>query len=223
MVLDEAVSFEEAAALPISYGTAYAGLVFRATLQPGETLLVHAAAGGAGRAAVELGKALGARVIATAGGADKCGEALRAGADVAFDYRSEPWRERVLEATQGRGSDVIYDPVGGDTLDESLRCIAWNGRLVTVGFSSGRIPEISANRILLKNIAVTGVHWSAYPERDPKATRLALAAVAAAHARGELRPLISARYPLERAGEAVAALAAGRTTGKIIVSPKLRA
>ncbi len=217
------VDLEAGAALPINYGTAYAALVLRAALRPGETLLVHAAAGGTGRAAVEIGKSLGARVLASAGGPDKLAEALRAGADVGIDYRSEPWRERVLAETQGRGADVIFDPVGGDTLDESLRCIAWNGRLITVGFSSGRIPEIRANRILLKNISVVGIHWSAYPERDPAALRNVLDALIAAHAQGALRPLISARYPLAGVPEAIAALADGRTVGKILVLPRATA
>ena len=218
--LPRGVDLETAAALPIGYGTAYAGLVLRAALRPGETLLVHAAAGGTGRAAVEIGKWLGARVIGTAGGPAKVAEVLRAGADVGVDHRGEAWRERVLAETDGRGADVIFDPVGGDTLDESLRCIAWNGRLVTVGYSSGRIPEIRANRILLKNIAVVGIHWSAYPERDPVALRGVLDAIFAAHAKGVLRPLIFARHPLAGVPEAVAALADGRTVGKILVLPQ---
>jgi NADPH2:quinone reductase len=218
--LPRGVDLETSAALPINYGTAYAALVLRAQLRRGETLLVHAAAGGTGRAAVEVGKWLGARVIASAGGPEKVAEALRAGADVGMDYRSEPWRERVLAETDGRGADVIFDPVGGDTLDESLRCIAWNGRLITVGFSSGHIPEIRANRILLKNIAVVGIHWSAYPERDPAALRSVLDALISAHAQGALRPLVSARYPLAGVPEAIAALAHGRTLGKILILPQ---
>jgi NADPH:quinone reductase len=221
--LPNGVDLESAAALPISYGTAYAALVLRAALRPGETLLVHAAAGGAGRAAVEVGKWLGARVLASAGGPDKVAEALRAGADLALDYRREAWRERVLAETGGRGADVIFDPVGGDTLDESLRCIAWNGRLITVGFSSGRIPEIRANRILLKNISIVGIHWSAYPERDPAALRQVLDALIAAHTKGALRPLVSARYPLAQLTEAIAALADGRTMGKILILPRAAA
>jgi NADPH2:quinone reductase len=221
--LPPGVDLEAGAALPINYGTAYAALVLRAGLRRGETLLVHAAAGGTGRAAVEIGKWLGARVLASAGGPEKVAEALRAGADVGMDYRSEPWRERVLAETAGRGADVIFDPVGGDTLDESLRAIAWNGRLITVGFSSGRIPEIRANRILLKNIAVVGIHWSAYPERDPAALREVLDAVIAAHAQGALRPLVSARYPLAGVRDAVAAVADGRTVGKVLVLPQSRA
>jgi NADPH2:quinone reductase len=218
--LPPGVDLETAAALPVGYGTAYAALALRAQLARGETLLVHAAAGGTGRAAVEIGKWLGARVIGTAGGPAKVAEVLRAGADAAIDYRGEAWRERVLAETDGRGADVIFDPVGGDTLDESLRAIAWNGRLITVGYSSGRIPEIRANRILLKNIAVVGIHWSAYPERDPAALRRVLDAVFAAHAAGALRPLISARHPLAELPEAIAALADGRTVGKILVLPR---
>src|SRR5713101_2914590 len=134
--MPEGMSFEAGASFPIVYPTSYAGLVFRAGLERGETLLVHAAAGGVGIAAVQIGKALGARVIATAGGADKLAVARRA--------------------------DVIYDPVGGDVFDASLKCIAWNGRLLVIGFASGRIPEVKLNRVLLKNIALVGLHWGAH-------------------------------------------------------------
>ena len=127
-------------------------LVDRARLEAGETLLVHAAAGGVGLAAVQIGKMLGARVIATAGGADKLRVALEHGADEGIDYREEAFGPRVKELTGGRGADVIYDPVGGDTFDDSLRCIAWDGRLLVIGFASGRIPEAAMNRVMLKNI-----------------------------------------------------------------------
>lgn len=217
--MPDAMSFEHAAALPIVYPTSYAGLVFRCDLRDGETLLVHAAAGGVGLAAVQIGVALGARVIGTAGGAEKLELVRRAGAAVALDYREEDFVERVLEETGGRGADVIYDSVGGDTTDRSLRCLAWNGRLLIVGFASGRIPEIKANRILLKNVAVTGVHWPAYAEHEPGRVAETFAALLALYSDGRIRPEIHRSYPLDAVPEALAELLSRRTTGKLLVSP----
>jgi NADPH2:quinone reductase len=165
--IPDVMSFEAGAALPTVYPTSYAALVWRAPVARGETLLVHAAAGGVGLSAVQIGKALGARVIATAGNAEKLEIARVAGADVLIDYRKSDFVSRVMEETDGRGADVIYDSVGGETTDRSLKCIAWNGRLLVIGFASGDIPEIRLNRVMLKNIAVVGLHWSAYPEREP--------------------------------------------------------
>src|SRR5438552_7392938 len=165
--MPESMSFAEGASFPIVYPTSYAGLVFRAGLRRGETLLVHAAAGGVGIAAVQIGKALGARVIATAGGADKLEVARRAGADVAIDYRSADWVDQVRAATDGHGADVIYDPVGGDVFDGSLRCIAWNGRLLVIGFASGRIPEAKLTRVALKYLALGRRHSGAHPHDVP--------------------------------------------------------
>jgi NADPH2:quinone reductase len=139
--MPDGMSFEEAAGLPIVYPTSYAGLVFRAGLRAGETVLVHAAAGGVGIAAVQIAKALGARVIATAGGAEKLAVAREAGADELIDYRADDWVEAVKRATGGRGADVIYDSVGGDVTDKSLKCIAWNGRLLVIGFASGEASQ----------------------------------------------------------------------------------
>src|SRR5262245_17231256 len=165
--LPDAMSFEEGAALPIIYPTSYAGLVDRGALRAGETLLVHAAAGGVGVAAVQIGRALGARVIGTAGGADKCAIAVREGCEECIDYRAGDFAARVQELTGGRGADVIYDSVGGEITDQSLKCIAWNGRLVIIGFASGKIPEVKLNRVLLKNSAITGLHWGAPVMHDP--------------------------------------------------------
>jgi NADPH2:quinone reductase len=198
------MTFEEGAALPIVYPTSYAALVLRAAIRPGETLLVHAAAGGVGLAAVQIGKALGARVLATAGGPDKLAIAKEAGADECIDYRADDWPERVKAATQGRGADVIYDSVGGDVLDQSLKCIAWNGRLLVIGFAGGRIPEIKANRILLKNIAVVGLHWGAYLTHEPARVPEVFAALFDLYARGAIRPVIGARHPLDRVADALA-------------------
>jgi NADPH:quinone reductase len=218
-VLPDSMSFDEGAALPVIYPTSYAGLVDRGDLRPGETLLVHAAAGGVGVAAVQIGRALGARVIATAGGREKCEIALREGAHEAIDYRSEDFVERVQQLTDGRGADVIYDSVGGEITDRSLKCIAWNGRLVIIGFASGEIPSIKANRILLKNIAVTGLHWSAFAEKDPERVADCFAALFRLHARGQIAPVIYRRYTLDEVPKALAALANRETYGKVIIEP----
>lgn len=217
--LPAAMSFEEGAALPIVYPTSYAALVLRARMQPGETLLVHAAAGGVGLAAVQIGKALGAHVIATAGGADKLDIVRQAGADALIDYQTEDFVERVRVLTDGRGADVIYDSVGGDVFDQSLKCIAWSGRLLVIGFAGGRIPEVKANRILLKNISVVGVHWGAYARHEPERVAETFAALFRMYAEGEIQPIIFARYPLERTGEALVALASRKTFGKVVVMP----
>jgi NADPH2:quinone reductase len=217
--LPDTMSFAEGAALPIVYPTSYAALVYRAALQAGETLLVHAAAGGVGVAAVQIGKALGARVIATAGGAEKLAVARRAGADVIVDYKDEDFVARVLEETGGRGADVIYDSVGGDVFERSLKCIAWNGRLLVIGFAGGEIPSVKLNRILLKNIAVVGLHWGAYAKFEPERIPETMRALLALHEKGAIRPEIYRSYPLARAGEALAALGSRGTWGKVVLEP----
>jgi NADPH2:quinone reductase len=217
--MPEAMSFEEGAALPIVYPTSYAGLVYRAALQRSETLLVHAAAGGVGLAAVQIGKALGARVIATAGGKEKLQIALEAGADVGIDYAEEDFVERVKEHTGGRGADVIYDSVGGDVFDRSLKCIAWNGRLLVIGFASGKIPSVAANRILLKNVSVVGLHWGAYAKHEPARVPETFDALFRLYADGQIRPVIYRRYPLEEAAAALEALGSRKTHGKVVLCP----
>jgi NADPH2:quinone reductase len=215
----EAMSFEDAAALGVVYQTSYVALVPRAQIQPGETLLVHAAAGGVGLAAVQIGVALGARVIGTAGTQDKLDLILAEGAEVAINYREEDFVERVKELTEGRGADVIYDPVGGDTFDRSLKCIAFNGRVLVIGFAGGRIPTAKMNRVLLKNISLVGVHWGLYFDRDPGALHDAQRALVELHAEGKIRPLISATYPLTEAAAALEALGSRKTTGKVVLTP----
>ncbi len=214
------MSFDHAAAIPIVYPTSYAALVLRARLLAGETLLVHAAAGGVGLAAVQIGKALGARVIATAGGEDKLEVARNAGADLAIDYKREDWVSAVMDATDGRGADVIYDPVGGDIFDGSLKCIAWNGRLLVIGFAGGRIPEVKANRILLKNISVVGVHWSAYAKSEPERLPEVFDGLARMYEAGQIQPLLFGEgYALEELPQALEALGGRKTWGKLIVHP----
>ena len=213
------MSAAEGASLPIVYPTAYAGLVHRGRLQPGETLLVHAAAGGVGLAAVQIGKALGARVIATAGGPDKLEVARRAGADVLVDYGREDFVARVKEATGGRGADVIYDSVGGEVFEGSLKCIAWNGRLVVIGFAGGTIPSVAANRILLKNIEVTGLHWGAYAQHQPDSIPAVFQALFQLFETGKIRPVIFRTYPLEEAAQALTDLGSRKTFGKVVLAP----
>jgi NADPH2:quinone reductase len=217
--LPDDMSFAEGAAFPIIYPTSYAGLVFRAALQPGEDLLVHAAAGGVGVAAVQIGKALGARVIATAGGPEKLEVARREGADHLIDYRAEDFVARVMEITGGKGADVIYDSVGGDVFEKSLKCIAWNGRLLVIGFASGVIPSVQANRILLKNIAVTGLHWGAHVAKDPAKIPQTFAALFELQRAGKVRPVVFGSYPLEEVPAALEALAGRKTWGKVVVAP----
>jgi NADPH2:quinone reductase len=221
--IPEGMSFEQAAGYPVVYPTSYAGLVFRAGLQAGETLLVHAAAGGVGLAAVQIGKALGARVIATAGDAEKLEIARREGADEAINYRDGDWVERVRELSDGRGADVIYDSVGGDVFDGSTRCIAWNGRLLVVGFASGRIPEIKVNRILLKNISIVGLHWGAHATQEPERVEATFEGLARLWADGKIRPVVYRSWPLEELPAALEALGSRKTYGKVVITPGLPA
>jgi len=217
--LPDAMSFAEGAALPIVYPTSYAALVFRAALRPGETLLVHAAAGGVGSSAVQIGKALGARVLATAGGEEKLAVAKRSGADVVIDYRGEDFAARVLQETGGRGADVIYDPVGGEVFERSLKCIAWNGRLLVIGFAGGEIPSVKLNRILLKNISLVGLHWGAYAKFEPERIPETMRALLALYEKGAIRPEIYRSYPLAEAGKALVALGSRHTWGKVVLTP----
>lgn len=217
--LPEDMSFAEGAAFCVAYQTAWCGLVQRAALRRGETLVVHAAAGGTGLAAVQLGRALGARVIATAGSPAKCAVAREAGAHVAVDYRAEDWVERVRQETRGAGADVIYDPVGGDVFDGSTRCLGFEGRLLVVGFASGRIPAVAANRILLKNIAVVGVYWDRYAERDPALVRRWMVELLRLRAADRLRPLVWKTFALVEAEQALAALGSRESIGKVVLVP----
>src|SRR5881397_2480963 len=170
-------------------------------------------------ATVPLGKALGARVIATAGGAEKLAVARRAGAEVAIDYRSADWVEQVRAATDGHGADVIYDPVGGDVFDASLKCIAWNGRLLVIGFASGRIPEVKLNRVLLKNISLVGLHWGAHALHQPERIAETLAALLALYREGKVEPVVYRTYPLEELPAALEALGSRQSYGKVVVAP----
>lgn len=207
------IDFPEAAAMPIVYHTSYFALRQRAALQKGEWLLVHAGASGVGMAAIQIGKALGARVIATAGSEAKLAFCRSQGAEWALDYSGAGWVDRVKEMTSGRGADVIYDPVGGDIFDLSTKCIAPEGRLLVVGFASGRIPSIQANRILLKDISIMGVHWGPYAREHPEYSGQAQQALAAMR----LKPVIGKRYRLEEAPAALRDLAERKVAGKAVL------
>ncbi len=211
----------EAAALHIGYQTGWFGLHRRARLEAGETLLVHAAAGGVGSAAVELGKAAGARVIGVVGGADKAVVARELGCDVVIDRRSEDVITAVKEATGGRGADVIYDPVGGDAYTQSTKVVAFEGRIVVVGFASGAIPSPSLNHALVKNYAILGLHWGLYNTKNPKLVQHCHEQLTELAARGAIKPLVSERVPLAGAAAAVQRVADGVTTGRVAVVPGL--
>jgi len=217
--MPDAMPFEHGAAFGIVYQTSYFALVYRANLRPGETLLVHAAAGGVGLAAVQIGRALGARVLATAGSPQKLEIAKAHGAEEAYDYSTPDWVERVKAATGGCGADVIYDPVGGDIFDLSTKCIAFSGRLLVIGFTSGRIPSIQANRILLKNIAIVGLHWGAYRQHDPEKIPQAMHALFQLYERGAVTPVVSSTRPLREAAAALEEIASRRSVGKVLLVP----
>lgn len=214
--LPDAMDFTTAASFPIAYGTSHVALRHRANLKAGEVLLVHGAAGGVGLTAVEIGKAIGATVIATAGNADKLKVAADHGADHLIDYSREDIRERV-KAIAG-GVDVVYDPVGGAAFDASLRCMNWEGRILVIGFASGKIPQVPANILLVKNISVLGTFFGAYTNNAPEVAQNALVELMGWYADGKLKPHVSFTYPLEGAGEALSALIERRSTGKVVLT-----
>lgn len=215
--LPAGVDYATGAGFTLAYLTAYVSLVRRAELQPGEFLLVHGASGGVGLAAVDLGKLLGARVIATASNEMKRNFLLRYGAEHVLP--AQGFRETVKAITAGRGADVIYDPVGGDMFDESTRCINFNGRLLVVGFASGRIPSINANIPLIKGFSVVGVRAGEYGRRDPAKGRENIEAIDRLLAEGKLHPYIGARFTLDQAVDAIRMLADRKAFGKVIVEP----
>lgn len=215
--LPDKVTFDQAAAFPVTYGTTYHGLVDRGYLKKGEWLLVHGATGGVGLNAVELGKLLGARVIATGGSDEKLEIAKKYGADYVINYTKEKIRDRVKEITDGHCADVIYDPVGGDVFDESLRAIAWDGRLLVIGFASGRIPEAKANLVLLKSCQVVGVFWGAFAAREPETARKHFELLLNWCAEGKLNPNISHTFPLDKVPEAMKTLLDRKVIGKAVI------
>ena len=208
------MDFPEAAAFPIVYHTSYFALRLRAGLRKGEWLLVHAGASGVGVSAIQLGRAFGARVIATAGSEEKLEFAKSLGAEHAINYSDGTWVDEVKQITGGRGVDVIYDPVGGDVFDLSTKCLAAGGRLLVIGFASGRIPTIAANRILIKDIAIVGALWGTYAAAHPEYLAEAQRALAELYAKGAIQPPRPQCYPLERAPLALRDLANRKILGK---------
>jgi NADPH2:quinone reductase len=215
----EGLSDEKAASLYLTYSTGHVGLHRRAQLQAGEWLLVHAGAGGVGSAAIQLGKAAGAHVIATAGGARKTAVCRELGADHVIDYTTEDFVPIVKEITGGHGADVVYDPVGGDVFDKSRRCIAFEGRLLVVGFTSGRHPEAPANHVLVKNYSVVGLHWGLYRKHDPALFPAVHEELTRLVAQGAIDPLVGEVLPMDQAPQALARLADRGTVGKVVLVP----
>lgn len=213
------VPYDIAASFVMTYGTSYHALKDRAALQPGETMLVLGAAGGVGLAAVELGKALGARVIAAASSDEKLAVCREHGADETINYATEDLRERVKALTDGKGVDVVYDPVGGGYSELALRSMAWRGRFLVVGFANGEIPKIPLNLTLLKGCSIVGVFWGDFVRREPKANARDLAELVAMMQAGTIKPLISARYAFADAAKALNAVMERKVTGKVVLVP----
>jgi NADPH2:quinone reductase len=218
-LIPEGMSFDDAAALTVTYQTGWFGLHRRARIAAGETLLVHAGAGGVGSAAIQLGKAAGARVIATAGGTGKVDLCRKLGADVAVDYTAEDFVEIVKRETGGRGADVIYDPVGGDVFEKSTKCIAFEGRLLVIGFTSGKFPTIRANHMLVKNYGVLGLHWGLYRVHEPQAMVDCQRELYRLYGEGKIKPLLGERAPLSDAPAALARVAGRGSVGKVVLVP----
>ena len=216
--LPDGMSDAEAASFGIVYQTSYFGLADRGQLRAGETVLVHSAAGGVGLAAVQIARALGAgRIIGTASSDDKLAVIRDNGADTAINYRSEDFVEVVKRETQGRGADVIYDPVGGETGERSTKCIAFEGRLIIIGFTSGKFPSFAGNHILIKNYSVVGLHWGAYRQHNPAKIEQAWQALFELYEAGHLKPVIGGSYPMERVAEAMDFLTSRKAVGKIVL------
>jgi len=217
--IPDAMDFVTAAAVPVAYGTAHFALTRRGHLAAGETLLVLGAAGGVGLAAIDVGKFLGARVIAAASSAEKLEVARRQGADETIDYRADALRDRVRALTDDKGVDVVFDPVGGEALRQSVRCVGWEGRILVIGFASGDIPQLPANMILVKNFSVTGVVFGEHSWRYPDDTRVRLAKLFAAIAAGRLKQPVVKTYTLINAPLALAEIASRQAVGKIVLTP----
>jgi NADPH2:quinone reductase len=215
----ESLDDAEASALHIAYQTGWFALHRRAHLQEGETVLVHAAAGGVGSAAVQLAKAAGARVIGVVGGEAKAEIARGLGADLVIDRKSEDFIAAVKQYTEGRGVDIAFDPVGGDAYTGSAKCIGFEGRIVVVGFAGGHIPAPALNHALVKNYSILGLHWGLYKQKDPGAVWAAHEALVALADHGGIKPLISERVPVKQAVDGLTALGRGETTGRVVVLP----
>jgi NADPH2:quinone reductase len=216
--IPDAMDYVTAAAFPVIYGTAHFALGYRGNLAAGETLLVLGAAGGVGLAAVEVGKRMGARVIAAAGSTEKLAVAKQYGADELINYTNENIKERVRALTDNKGADVVFDPVGGKAFDQSLHAVNWQARLLIIGFASGDIPQIPANLVLVKNVSVIGVVWGAQAARYPEWVSKQLAELLTWWEAGKLKPMVAMTFPLSEAGAAMQALLSRAYPGKIVLT-----
>jgi NADPH:quinone reductase len=217
--LPDAADFATAAAFTLAYGTSHHAVVDRAALRPGETMLVLGAAGGVGLAAVEIGKAIGARVIAAASSDEKLEVCRRFGADATINYSTEDLRERIKALTDGQGPDVIYDPVGGIYAEPAFRSIGWRGRYLVVGFANGEIPKLPLNLALLKGASIVGVFWGDFARREPQNNAAAFAQMVGWIGEGKLKPYVSKRYKLAETAQALKDMASRRVMGKIVIEP----
>lgn len=217
MPLPQDFGFEDAAAFICTYATSYHALMDRAALQAGETVLILGAAGGVGTAAIQIAKAAGARVIAAASSDEKCARCLALGADATINYGKANLREELKTLTEGRGLDVIYDPVGGDLVEPAFRSIAWRGRYLVIGFAQGQIPSLPINLALLKGASLVGVFWGEFAKREPKANAEMLGRLAHWYAAGKIKPVLDAVMPLDQLPQAFARMASRQVVGKIVL------
>jgi NADPH2:quinone reductase len=220
MPMPPGMDFDTAAAITLTYGTSHHAVVDRAQLKAGETMLVLGAAGGVGLAAIEIGKALGARVIAAASSDEKLEICKQHGADATINYTTQDLREAIKATTDGKGPDVIYDPVGGIYAEPAFRSIGWRGRYLVVGFANGEIPKLPLNLTLLKGASLVGVFWGEYVRREPKANMAAMRELMGWLAEGKIRPHISGRYALADTPKALNDMAARKVTGKVVIQPQ---
>jgi NADPH2:quinone reductase len=219
MPMPPGMDFDTAAAITLTYGTSHHAVADRAGLKAGETMLVLGAAGGVGLAAIEIGKALGARVIAAASSDDKLAVCREHGADATINYSTEDLREAIKAATDGKGPDVIYDPVGGIYSEPAFRAIGWRGRYLVVGFANGEIPKLPLNLMLLKGASLMGVFWGEFAKREPQANMAGMRQLMGWLAEGKIKPRISGRYALADTAAALNDMAARKVTGKIVIQP----
>ena len=217
MPLPPVFSFEDAAAFLCTYGTTYHGLMDRAALKAGETVLVLGAAGGVGTAAIQIAKAAGAKVIAAASTDEKCALCKALGADATINYVSQNLREELKTITEGKGPDVIYDPVGGDLTEQAFRSIAWRGRHLVIGFANGPIPALPLNLALLKGASVMGVFWGEFAKREPQNNAACLMQLAAWYMEGKIKPVIEHKLPMLQLKEAFALMGSRQVRGKVVL------
>lgn len=219
MLLPDGLPSVESVGMLTIYPTSHMALKYRAGIKAGDTVLVHAGVGGVGSAAVQLAKAWGAKVIATAGGEEKVRLCREIGADVAIDYKAEDWVEAVRKETGGKGCDIIYDPVGDAIGEQSVRLLAWGGRLLIVGFAGGRIPQLPANRFLLKSASAVGVYWGDWKKHHPDLAQEVLQDLFQMYATGQIKPVIRERFPLSEAPAALESLGGRHSVGKVVLIP----